>query len=365
MQAHAAPEATDAELASRFLMSASFGGTKAQIESFHQAPQGGRSQHEHHLEAATEWVRKQQEDVPPTLHRALFRTQANPPNMIRAETGGYRDACEVNSRWVPYAMTIRDVKARRLHFEGMDLFVDGMPRSIITENATFEDVDLGNGPWIVCSVEERIDGRVSFGMNCRSRLSNPQISFEGNGPNGRVAMVNPTMQAVPAPASDVYVLSQAPSSCSAPGFGPVFARTTSSSSSLPPWLMLEKRLRLVANALESPAQGVQGEHGVCPTVKKSFLNAHTCVPASSGCSKPLYSSAHFVLNETSARPFFEIEGQFVYVVKGLRLDNARDPCSDTTTRWRRVTDDPQCSQASAAGSSEIDETTHAWLTGLL
>lgn len=110
---------------------------------------------------------------------------------------------------------------------------------------------------------------------------------------------------------------------------------------------------------------MQGRHGLCPSVPKTFLNAHTCVPSQAGCAKPLYSSAKFELNQTSARSFYELDGLYVYVVSGLRLDDEDPPCRDTVTRWKRVDDDPQCTGAAVPGGSELDETTFAWFQQLL
>jgi len=282
------------------------------------------------------------------------------------QTGGVRGACEAGSRWKAYALTEADRGSRLEVTQDMVLMVDGQPRTQLTQNLTLDDADVGNGPWTICRIIEGLGEEVRIGVDCESHINNPVVRFDGSGPAGRVAMTNPIMKPVNLPAKDSYILHEAPAqgTCSGMGFGPVFAHTTSSSSNTPEWLMLDRRLRLMGNAVEAPASGPQGVDSVCPRVPKTFLNAHTCVPAQSSCSRPLYGAKAIVLNNATARSFLEEGDRYVYLVSGLRLEDRSHPCAETITRWLRVQDDP-CTGAAVVGSTDIDATTHAWLAGLL
>lgn len=227
--AHQGKTVSDDEKAARFLIASTFGSNMAEINAFPEDPSASGSSSgdgaASFLEKASEWVRKQIEDVPPTLHRARYRAHANPPNAVHSETGGVRGPCETKSRWISYAMTALD-RASKLEVDRMVLLIDGMPRTLLTENVTLHEEDVGQSPWKVCTIAEGIGGLVRFGMNCRSRLYNPPVSFQGSGPAERVAMVNPVMVPVAPPAVDAFVLNQVPSACGADvGYGPIFART--------------------------------------------------------------------------------------------------------------------------------------------
>ena len=93
---HTAPEVAAPEKASRFLVQATFGPTRATLQSFDASDAG-----------ITSWIGRQMA-LPPTLHREYYRRRANPRQATALPTGGLRAACEAGSRWHRMAFSRAD-----------------------------------------------------------------------------------------------------------------------------------------------------------------------------------------------------------------------------------------------------------------
>ena len=117
-------------------------------------------------------------------------------------------------------------------------------------------------------------------------------------------------------------------------------------------------LRLLENALDSPSEGLPHPDATpgagqcirydcltaCPTVPKTFLNQHSCVPMSGACAPTTYDATPLHLNASTLRQFYELGAVLVYVVKGLRLEGwqaRRSPCSGGS-RW--LVGPPDCEE---------------------
>ena len=106
----------------------------------------------------------------------------------------------------------------------------------------------------------------------------------------------------------------------------------------------DRRMQMIENTLESPANesaAKQGSHASCPSVPRTFLNAHTCV-RTAACAPVRYTSAMLNLSETNLRMYWEKAGIPVYIVRGLRAESpVPSPCSWNTKtpvvhRWQRL-----------------------------
>ena len=104
----------------------------------------------------------------------------------------------------------------------------------------------------------------------------------------------------------------------------------------------DQRLQMVENTLEAPTNLSNiFEHSLtrCPNVRKTFLNAQTCVRRRT-CSGLQFSNVQVQLNHSIIRRFYEVSNLYVYVTVGLRdgWDNYHQTlCSwYSTTRWMNI-----------------------------
>ena len=311
----------------RFLIQATFGPKQSDIDNF-----GQRS--------FLKWIFDQIAEEP-SLHRAYFRTRANPRSPMRAWPGRPKGPCEPMSRWHRFTFTEDDigkvVTATEVGGGLVLLSIDGIDRTMyptVAWNA------LGVSPLVeICSVIEKVGGTVTLGTNvngspCGISIQNPGILLTTL-PVGRDIgdTLGGYLEDMYADIDDVKVLktddASLLSSCSTLQFGPVYARNGG--------LVYrhQRRLVLETNTLESPAQ--DSPPTFCSNVPKTFLNEESCVVGGGrGCLPRTYQSKAIQLNAANIRAFHEEAGMYVYVLQNLRLDNIGDPCASGTSRWKQV-----------------------------
>ena len=68
-------------------------------------------------------------------------------------------------------------------------------------------------------------------------------------------------------------------------------------------------------------------------MKKTFLNAHTCVTGVEACAPISYSSAEFKLDDEMIKSFYSKGRKHVHYITGLTT--TEQPCNDKTSRWIR------------------------------
>ena len=82
------------------------------------------------------------------------------------------------------------------------------------------------------------------------------------------------------------------------------------------------RVQMMRNTLEAPTSlSAASAHSrsACPNVKKTFLNAHTCVRRET-CAAPAFSSVPIELNHSTLRRFHSVAKHIVVAIAGLRLE---------------------------------------------
>ena len=369
---------TDKEVA-RFLMQASFGPTKAELDAWG-------------TKTFVQWI-QEQIDLPPTSHREYFRKRVSPRVASQTLPGRPRGACESLSRWHRFAFTQKDigksivvtlvspqVNEITLTVNGTNgtnatfivvnetipsvnetLDIDGVPR---VELRVGEFAVSGTGPFLICDVQEFVGGDVTFADgDCSGTTQfnpNPAIEFAAP-PGSRLLELPPTatLTELAAPVDGVRVLDLGSDTqvenCTIPGFGPIFVVNPADGL----YYQHDSRLVLVENTLEAPAEEVEADGVYCVNAPKTFLNQETCVVGGRSCAPPRYSSVEFTLDDTNIRNFFTVGGHFIYRVEGLRLDDINSPCETTTSRWINV----PCSGLIA--NPTIDTDTLNTLIGLL
>ena len=341
---------TASQTAARFLTQATFGPTKADIDAFTTTSTTSSSS-----TTSSAWVAAQMA-LPPSLHRAHWRRRANPRQPRSTAVGNGRQACSVGSRWHAYAFARLDVGktlVATLVSAGAtyQLSLDGVVRSEVAASA-FTASAL-TAPYVICSVEERLGGKMSLGSACTAgALTNPSIAFTTPPASSSLLATFASSDASFAPASpeavpDTRYLERVPS-------GEVLVATAISNPSACAALddastdlfmsfggtfyRHDQRLSLLTNTLASPVSDASGASTVmaCPTAPKTFVNRATCVGATT-CAPTAYASKLFQLNASTLRLFYTHANRVVYDIAGLRLEDPedRDPCGGVETRWKR------------------------------
>ena len=144
---HEAPAVDALQKASRFLVQATFGPTRATLQSLDATTDAG----------VAKWI-DAQIALPPTLHREYYRRRANPRQFTARPTGGLRAACEAGSRWHRFAFS-RAAEGKMLQVVstpsgGAALSIDGELRTEADAGAVAFD------GMIICAVEERVGGSI-------------------------------------------------------------------------------------------------------------------------------------------------------------------------------------------------------------
>ena len=354
--------------ASRFLLQATFGPTRASIEQLAASGAPGE------VEAA--WVEAQMQ-LEPTLLRAYFRKRASPTvtsALADATPGGVRSACDHGSRWQRSAFGADDVGSKLFLGAGYTLsyyplVVKGVTRTVV------DTLDVGgkNGPFNICSLDELLGGEVVLSAgSCNNanllRIANPPIRFTA--PDSSLAATLNEGQADFEPLAPYYswtnpeviVLQELrladQTLCAAGAVSLTFLQ-------LPNGVYYrhdaQLRLSLLENTLASPA--VASSSGVCPSVPKTLFNAETCVRAPT-CSLRAYSSAEFELDMESLSQFYALSDKPVYRIAGLRLEDeySVSPCTGSS-RWRRL--DGACGAANPAATDFANTATRSGLANAL
>ena len=107
------------------------------------------------------------------------------------------------------------------------------------------------------------------------------------------------------------------------------------------YYMYDRRLRLLQNTLNSPADVASSNNpnAQCPTVVRNFVNEKSCVRRSKGtCAVPSFLSSFFSLTTEMMRFWFTASQRHVLELRGMRLANSAEynvaPCTTgLTTRW--------------------------------
>ena len=112
--------------ASRFLTQATFGPTRATLQSVDATTGAG----------VTQWIHHQMA-LPPTLHREYFRRRANPRLFMARPIGSIRSACTAGSRWHRFAFSRNDegktLQVVAKEGSGAALYIDGELRTEVAE----------------------------------------------------------------------------------------------------------------------------------------------------------------------------------------------------------------------------------------
>ena len=335
--------ASDARVASRFLLQASFGPSRASLRQLNDSTDAG----------IAAWIHEQM-SLPPSLHRAYYRERANARQSTVMPTGGVRSPCAAGARWHRFAFTKHD-EGRNVSvastvgiYGGFALRVDGLLRTEVSS----VNLTVG-GSYVLCSVEERVGGAVTLSdvltdcSGATTTVPNPPIEFGAadltvthvmaDDEAGRLAPLPHVRNASVLSASlacDPALLSSSASSSSE-----LFLRDERGA-----YHRCDPRLQLLANDLGSPANAtaaVAVAGVLLPTAPKTFVNAASCrVPQAVGAVAPTYGSASLTLNASTLRAFHTSAARLVYYADGLRLDPNdatyyRSPC-DGFSRWRRT-----------------------------
>ena len=163
---------TSLQKASRFLVQATFGPTRATLESVDATTGAG----------FTKWIEDQMA-LPPTLHREYYRRRANPRLFTARNAGGVRAPCQAGSRWHLFSFNRAD-EGKKLRVNKAVLRIEG--EHVRTENAGVDPRAFDN--MIICVVEERVGGAIHLRSNledCTDNskldkakiLKNPQVTF--------------------------------------------------------------------------------------------------------------------------------------------------------------------------------------------
>ena len=339
----------DSDEVARFLLQATFGPTREEIESW-----GSKS--------FKDWI-VEQINLPPSLHRAYYRKRVSP--RVRATTlpGRRRGPCEAKSRWHRFAFTAEDIGKTLVikniaENSNVMLEVNNIPRAEVPAS---EWTTTGSSPFTICEVEEAVGGDFKFGSSsCEETKENPGISFSSP-PSARVLPlpVSAELTSLAAPISDVRTLELTSgkelSSCPVLGYGPVFIRNPDDGL----YYKHDPRLVLARNSLDSPANGEGADGHLCLQVPKTFLNMEKCVVGGLSCNPSRYSNdVEITLDFANIRNFYTQGGHFVYRLDGLRLDDVRSPCYGPS-RWMKV------SCAEGDDNDKLDSTTLTVLSNQL
>ena len=300
--------------ASRFLTQATFGPTRATLQSVDATTGAG----------VTKWIHDQMA-LPPTLHREYFRRRANPRLFMARPIGSIRSACTAGSRWHRFAFSRNDegktLQVVAKEGSGAALYIDGELRTEVAEKPS-ANISMST----ICAVEERVGGSIATG-DCTDRaearqgypgavvLENPQIAFSMANPGVTHTLADSEGPLAPLPGVRDASLLQGDLACGAWMNNATGLFLLDEENA---YWRHDPRLQLLSNTLEQPYNGsVSNAHLLpAPNVAKTFLNEHTCVPLKQQGSVASYTSATFQLNQTMIRNFYDLGSRLVYYVDG-------------------------------------------------
>jgi hypothetical protein len=115
----------DKDEIARFLEQTTFGPTRADIDSFDTS----------NLKLSfANWIKNQQDDVPLTSHRAIYRTHLNAAMVVATRQGAVAHPCQAGARYRRYAFSMTDYrKYMDIRTAGGKkiLSVDGFVRTVV------------------------------------------------------------------------------------------------------------------------------------------------------------------------------------------------------------------------------------------
>lgn len=336
-------DASDIALAARLHLQATFGADLDELNRVVSVYAGDFGR----------WI-KDQMNLAPTLTRAYYRQRANPRRLIHTastDIAPETQPCDLDSRWQRYVFEIRDrfkdVEVRTNEVANtFTLYIDGQRRGEVTTwmgrawpgtalNVTFPAL------FRICAVVEGIGAPVRFSndssMSCLvTSQTNPALTLTG-ALTGIQSIEDGQATFAPVPAlwPGSFILKSRSVACTnaSDAAGNSFLRVGTTT------YRFDRRLRLIGNTLENPAQVGQSLMNQCPLPVKSYLNRANCVRRAS-CGRPLqFKSAPVPLNETIIRAWYtDRSKRYVYTIQNLRLEAPFDvsPCVSGTSRWRRT-----------------------------
>lgn len=389
------PASTKQQRDARFLIQATFGPTLASINNFNVSYQT--------------WI-GQQMAMKPGYHREYYRKRVNPRPVRSASSlrsGNLLSRCSPGSRWVNHVILKSD-RYRKIKVRGNKIFIDDFFRSDVDpaylgnglrqpdtctdippkdwegkgytctnrrywvddncikdevwveeqycqkscfeENLAYDNMDCSPG-WAGMDYEGYIctvDGDATRAwVKLNTKESCEGSSTETYMLNPGVWKANPDSTMTQPLAFEVFkpgvlMLTEPPSKCN---LGTIIRSSREKPNQ---FYMLEERLELLENTLESPsATGVSG--GKCPTVARTFLNEHTCrlLP---GCLPLGQDKLSVALTTHNLAKFFTVGGRYVYEVSGLIT--TKTPCGKTS-RWKKCSSG--CIATSGLSDSDIDK----------
>jgi hypothetical protein len=358
----AARTMSNAALSARLMQQATFGASKAELE---------RVTALYSPDKFGDWIIDQMR-LPATSHRAYFRQRAHPrPSALYPLTTGVAtQPCYVDSRWHRYVFEQRDrnrlltVSATELS-DRFTLRVDGYLRGEVT---SFADVPFpGTGLPItfpatmrICYAQEGVGGYIQLspdsGTSCNIWIRNPAIELSISSPMNTYTPEQVVLVPVAGAGTGAVVLKNLFATCTnvSDTYGNTFMRVGNQT------YRFDQRVRFFENTLENPAVIGAGAPDKCARVEPSYQNRNSCTRRSSCGNAPQFRSALLQLNETNLRAWYTDSRQYIYYMRGLRLEDqyAVSPCRSGTSRWRRIAN--PCQNPTA-----LDSTTQATISQAL
>ena len=345
---------TDEATLAQFLMSATFGQTRAAIEEI-------MSMGSTNDERINNWLDAQMA-LPAGLHRAYWRRNVNTPTNAPVRSSGPSHPCQDGSLWHRFAFSLTD-KGKIVEVAeitgGFSLSINGVVRTEVA--AADADFSGAEPPYFICAVNfptvNGVGGHVAIGNSdtCRANAwNNRQIGLDGAqlagwqvGVYGPVALANPAISFVTEPEGamvltdadailvdgkdpDTKIMQSLNVGCPLTDVGPedvTFMRYGDA------YYRHEPTTRFLENTLENPLTSPPdsfapspriGGDSVCPTVPKTWLNRDTCVRRPE-CVGPLeYSDTDLVLDEETILAMYSTSAnRHVHYVDGLEFQQGQ------------------------------------------
>eukprot|EP00040_Diaphanoeca_grandis_P028845 m.167802 g.167802 ORF g.167802 m.167802 type:complete len:2710 (-) comp31477_c0_seq1:197-8326(-) len=361
---------TQAAAIARFLLQASFGPTRAEIDAILTSE--GKTSLEFTNDTESQGIEKwitAQLQLPPTLHRVHYRQRVNP----RMEGGQYLNfigplikPCDLNSRWITYAFTYRDYGKSLLvvpttESDGtcyVSLYVDDVLRTQVTSFDGHDCNMASNVSYHICEVLQQLDGgwvsligptdEPAYG-NCFDRdsySSKPHPAIHFFQPDARSTITYSASDVVTAEIEGVkdafLIVDRLAGDCEAVSYrGNAFMGLRDVSGNIT-YARHDPREKMVTNTLDDVVDSNALDFGAesCPRVEKNAFNAHTCVRryGNHSCAGGTYEAgvSTIALDEDTLKFWFERSGLYVYYVTGLRMNLVAPPCTEgLVSRWLR------------------------------
>jgi hypothetical protein len=300
------------ELAARLLLQGTFGASKADIESVAATYSGN----------FLGWIQNQMA-LPASLARAYYR-QHSSPRKIQASggAGGLYKLCEVGSRYHRQVFSYDDDRKKltvAVSGSVYTLSIDGVVRGEVTEF-------LGNvapasttitfpQDFTICDVLEPIGGDVVLssatanpGLWCKNSSNsfvnlifpNPEISF-GSLPAAAQSLTGTqvTLGPVTAVPHAVILKDMTVACANRVELGVSFLRHDGT------YYKFDQRMKFLENTINNPGNAVAGSDIPCPSVAKTFENAHGCALRDT-CAPVTFSDAPITLNDATLRNWYSL-----------------------------------------------------------